>query len=458
MSASPVNSVAIAAPAGADGKAAPQLQPQLQLQPRQRPEPATWQQTGLPFLFLADLVLKVVFLRGQLHMTELGSHIRISTNIVDGITVFLRAEKLCEIARRGTSNTDADVLYTLTDAGRHRATILMAQNAYTGPAPVTLEDYCLQVEAQSVANMRVGSHDMQRLFAGIEVSPNILGQIGAAMNSRRALYVHGPAGSGKTYLAERLCGLLNGSVLVPHAVLINGEIMQLFDPSVHEPAPAPVGVRSILEKSVRIDGRWVECRRPTVVTGGELTMAMLDLQFDDGTRFYQSPSHLKANNGIFIIDDLGRQRCSAVELMNRWIVPLDRRKDYLSLHTGHKFQVPFDVIVVFSSNLAPGKLADDAFSRRLGYKIYIGEQSPDAYERIFRQECVTQQVPWSADAFDYLIHEKHTAQGRGLMACYPRDLIAQVCDLARYEGTPPELNRRVLDWAWNNYFIGGLPQ
>jgi hypothetical protein len=234
--------------------------------------------------------------------------------------------------------------------------------------------------------------------------------------------------------------------------LVDGEVVQVHDPAVHQEAANDALQESLIDKRNAPDPRWVRCKRPAVLTGGELTMDMLELQFDPGTRYYQAPPHLKANNGIFIIDDLGRQRCSPAELMNRWIVPLDRRMDHLALHTGHKFMVPFVVVVVFSSNFAPDQLADGAFLRRLGYKISVGAQTESEYERIFRQACERYNVPYSDDAFRYLLRERHEKENRPLLACYPRDIVSQVRDLARYEGTTPMLNERVLDWAWNNYF------
>jgi SpoVK/Ycf46/Vps4 family AAA+-type ATPase len=302
--------------------------------------------------------------------------------------------------------------------------------------------------------MNILREDVAREFSDIVVSPVALGQLGTAMNSGRAIFIHGPAGSGKTYLAERLAGLLQGHIAVPHALTVDGEVVQVFDPMIHTPiddAPEP---RESLDRRVLTDTRWVRCKRPSVLTGGELTLDMLDLRFDPGSRFYQAPPHLKANNGIFIIDDLGRQRCSPEELMNRWIVPMDRRIDYLSLHTGYKFLVPFDVIVVFSSNMPPEQLADGAFLRRIGYKIHIGPLSEADYEKIFRQVCASSAIPYSDEAFRYLLRERHEKEQRPLLACYPRDLLGQVRDLARYEGTAPRLDGRTLDWAWNNYFAG----
>lgn len=416
--------------------------------------PRTAEQTGLPFLFLVELVAKVLFLRGQIRLLDLASHLKLSAGILDLVIAFMRAEKLCEVARRGGSNTDADLTFTLTDTGRGRAAEFLSRSAYAGPAPVALPDYCTQIEAQSVAQMHILRVDIAREFEGIVVNAQVLEQFGASMNSGRAIFIHGPAGSGKTFLAERLAGLLKGDVWVPYAVLVDGEVVQIYDPAVHQEAPRDTGQASMLDKRDAPDPRWVRCKRPAVLTGGELTLNMLELQFDPGTRYYQAPPHLKANNGIFIIDDLGRQRCSPAELMNRWIVPLDRRIDHLALHTGHKFSVPFDVVVVFSSNFPPEQLADGAFLRRMGYKILVGEQTVPEYERIFRQVCERYGVPYSADAFHYLVHEHHAKEGRPLLACYPRDIVSQVRDLAIYEGATPVLDARVIDWAWNNYFTG----
>ena len=416
--------------------------------------PRTPEETGLPFLFLVELVTKVLFLRGQVRLVELSAHLKLTVSVLDPLIVFMRAEKLCEVARRGASGTDADITYNLTDLGRTRATEYMSRNAYAGPAPVTLAAYCAQVEAQSVAQMRIMREDVADEFANIVVSPIVLEQLGAAVNSGRAIFIHGPAGSGKTYLAERLAGLLKGNISVPYAIEVNGEVVQIYDPIVHRPIDDAPDQTNAFDKRMPVDTRWVRAVRPAVLTGGELTLDMLDFQFDPGTRFYQAPPHLKANNGIFIIDDLGRQRCSAVELMNRWIVPMDRRVVYLSLHTGYKFLVPFDVIVVFSSNFPPEQLADGSFLRRLGYKIHVGPLTESQYQRIFCNVCEQFGVAYNGEAFHYLLHEHHYKEGRPLLACYPRDILAQVRDLALYEGRAPCLDERVLDWAWNNYFIG----
>ncbi len=419
--------------------------------------PRTVDETGLPFLFLVELLIKVLAQRGQLKLPELAGHIKLAVGVIDPLIAFMRTEKLCEVTRRGVSGTDADLAYHLTELGRERAQQCLARNAYAGPAPVTLADYRRQVALQSVADLHVTRADVTRVFDDIVVNQHVLDQLGAAMNSGRAIFIHGLAGSGKTYLAERLRGLLHGDIALPYAIMIDGEVVPFYDPVQHRAShdnqdPAD---HAAIDKLRSIDLRWVRgVQRPATLTGGELTLEMLDLRFDPNTRLYQAPPHLKANNGIFIIDDLGRQRCSPLELMNRWIVPMDRGIDYLSLHTGHVFEVPFDVVVVFSSNFLPERLSDGAFLRRLGYKIEVPPQTEAEYERIFRQVCQQADLDFDPDTYHYLLQEKHRREDVPLLACYPRDLIRQLLDLARYESAPPVMTRAALDWAWHNYFAG----
>jgi predicted ATPase with chaperone activity len=424
--------------------------------------PRTVEETGLPFLFLTELLAKVLFQRGQMRLPELAAHLKLSVGVIDPLVAFLRTEKLCEVARVGGSGTDADLSYVLTDAGRARAAAAVGRNAYAGPAPVTLAAYTAQVAVQSVAEVQVTRAAMAATFDGVVVNQRVLAQLGAAMNSGRALFLHGLAGSGKTYLAERLRDLLRGTIAVPYALMVDGEVIPFYD-SVQHVVEGECAARtgSGLDRGAAPDARWVRCvRRPAALAGGELTLDMLDLRFDPHTRLYQAPPHLKSNGGIFIIDDLGRQRCTPEALMNRWIVPMDRNVDYLTLHTGHTFQVPFDVIVVFSSNFVPQRLSDGAFLRRLGYKIEVPPASTAEYAQLFRQACahigLTVDQGRLAQMFDYLL-ELHRRHGVALLACYPRDLVRQLRDLARFEERAPALDRHTLDWAWENYFAAGAP-
>lgn len=412
-------------------------------------QPRTVADTGLNFLFMVELLTKVLFLRGQLRLIDLSDHLKLSIGVLEPLLTFLRTERLCEVSR--STGTDASTAYVLTDLGRLRAEDFLQKSQYAGPAPVKLETYIQQVREQSISNMQVTQAALVKAFDGIVVKEGILRQFGAAMNSGRAIFVYGPAGSGKSYLSEHLVNLLSGDIAVPYAVVVDDAVIQVFDPLVHIPVPQE-DAATCLDGRRACDARWILCRRPVVSTGGELTLQMLDLDFDTSSRFYQAPPQVKANNGLLIIDDLGRQLTPVMGLLNRWIVPLDRHVDYLALHNGKKFMVPFDVIVVFSTNMPPRELADEAFLRRLGYKIYIGPIDEEQYREIARKVCAEFDVPYSEPGIEYLLKDLHDKQEKPLFACLPRDIIGQVRDIARYEGRKPEMSTDLLDWAWSNYF------
>lgn len=413
--------------------------------------PRTIEESGLDLLFLADLVGKIIFQRGKISLTSLTASICLPALVINPVIEFMRGEHLAEIARRGAS--EGDVEYQLTEEGKRRAIEGLRRCQYAGPAPVTLQAYTEAIEKHSVSGLQIHADMVHREYSDLVISPKILDSFGAAMNSGRAIFVYGPAGSGKTYMAERLSRLLGGAVPVPHAVVVDGEVIQVFDPLVHKQIPPAVHTERLIDRRRQPDQRWLVCHRPVVMTGGELTLSMLDLHFDQSTRFYQAPPHFKANNGIFIIDDLGRQLVSPRDLMNRWIVPLDRRCDYLALHTGYKFRVPFDVVVVFSTNVKPTDLADEAFLRRLGYKIFIGPVPEHDYREIFRRCCDEYSVRFDAGAFEFLVKEMHARAGRPLLACYPRDLIGQIKDFAIYEGSERAMSEATLKRAWASYFV-----
>ncbi len=420
----------------------------------QLPEsPRSIEETGLSFQFLVELITKTLFLRGQVRLQDLIKSTKLSMAVLEPVLAFLRAEYMCEVVRSG--ETETAISYNLTELGRERGEDYLRKSQYVGPAPVSLDAYVRLVREQSIADMQVTKERLVHVFGSLVVKDGILRQFGAAMNSGRAIFVYGPSGSGKTYIAEHLAGLLNGDVAIPHAIVVDNEVIQIFDPLVHFPLLPKSDSDSsgfVLDRRLASDARWVLCHRPVIKTGGELTLSMLDLDFDESARFYQAPPQVRANNGLLIIDDLGRQLAPAVDIMNRWIVPLDRRVDYLALHTGKKFMIPFDVIVVFSTNLAPSKLADEAFLRRLGYKIYVGPLSEEEYRRITLQVCEELNIPFSDDGFNYLLHEHHYKSGKALSACIPRDILEQLRDISRYEGRPAEMTKDLLDWAWNNYF------
>lgn len=417
--------------------------------------PQSVQSTGIPAEFLGELSLKVLLLRGRLMVPALADVTCLPRSVVRTVLEDLRREQLVEIARGGTTELQAE--YQLTERGRSRAGESIARCAYAGPAPVSLESYEQIVGLQSMSHATFSGDSIRRAFGHVILQHGVLDQIGAAMNSGRAILLYGPAGSGKTHLAELLTHVMAGSVLVPHALYVAGDVVQVFDPLVHRPFGddnLSSGVKGGLSMlSVSEDKRWVRCSRPLGITGGELTLPMLDLQYDHSSRIYQAPPHMKSNGGVFVIDDLGRQLVGARELMNRWIVPLDRQKDYLSLNNGFKFTVPFDLTVVFSTNLHPTELADEAFLRRFGYKIYIGSLEPDQYRAITRNVCELTGVQFDGAVLDWLIEERHKARDKPLLACYPRDLLGRVHDFALYENLPPVMTREALDRAWSSYFV-----
>jgi DNA-binding PadR family transcriptional regulator len=418
--------------------------------------PVNLEQTELPFFFLVELTAKILFKGGPQRQGELVDSVKLLPGVLEPVLDFMRAEHLIEVQPRTQGDSvmaaGKELTFALTDMGRQRASDAMARSQYAGPAPVSLRTYERQVRLQSMADVEVTRADITRVFDGVVIKPELLDQFGAAMNSRRASFVYGPAGAGKTYIAERLIGLLDGGIYIPHAILVDGEVVQVFDPLVHAPLADSQRPHSMLERRGFHDARWVACERPVVLCGGELSLSMLDLQFDREARYYTAPPQVKANNGLLIIDDLGRQLAEPRAIMNRWIVPMDRQVDYLALHTGGKFQVPFDVNLVFSTNLQPSALADEAFLRRLGYKIYVGPIEASDYEGIFRQECTRLGIPFTPEGLAYVL-QRHEREERPLLACSPRDLLGQLRDQARFRSLRPEMSESLLDWAWNNYFV-----
>lgn len=414
------------------------------------PPPRTLEETGLSFFFVLELIAKTLFRSGQIKLSELAGRLHLQISVLEPILAFMRTERLCEVSHR--SDAEASISYNLTDLGRLRANDYLGRCQYAGVAPVPLEVYIAQIKAQSMAGQPITRAMVGKAFDGVVVKEPILDTFGAAMNSGRAIFVYGPAGAGKTFIAEHMAHALSGDVFIPHAIVVDNEIIQAYDPLVHEAVAPPDTVGEFRLERRHSDDRWVLCKRPVVLTGGELTLSMLDLDFDESSRFYTLPPQMKANNGLLIIDDLGRQLVKARDLMNRWIVPLDRDMDYLTLHNGKKFKVPFDVVVVFCTNLKPNDLADEAFLRRLGYKIHLGPLDEADYHAIFKQVCEEFDIPFSEESLHYLLHQHHYREGRPLLACVPRDILRQVLDVAKYQGKRPELTSEMLDWAWHNYY------
>lgn len=411
---------------------------------------------GLPVSFVVDLALRHFARQGELKLSTVAQHLGLPVPVVDKLLTHMRSLALLEVPRRGT--LEGDISFALTDVGQRMARMAFEKCRYVGPAPVPLADYVAQVREQARQQLPVRAERLQQVLEDVVMAPEWLPTLGSALNSGRAIYLYGESGSGKTYLAEHMVRTLEGHIWVPHAVYVDGEVVQVFDPIVHRRVDLePLPERALAHDGCA-DGRWVRAERPVVIAGGELTLDTLDLEYDPQTRFHNAPPQLKANNGIFVVDDLGRQRASPSQLMNRWIVPLDRQVDYLTLNTGTKFSVPFDVRVIFSSNQPPESLVDPAFARRLGYKIKLHALDATLYRRVVSQACARAGVPEDADAVQYLIHTLHTRDGCPYYPCVAFDVISKIADLDRYLGKPARMTPELLDWGWRAYFSSDDPQ
>ena len=405
---------------------------------------------GLPATFMTELALRHLARKGELKLFTLSQHLGLPVSVVGPLTQRMRGLALLDVPRRGT--LEGDVSFALTETGQRQARLAFEQSQYVGPAPVPLDDYVAQVHAQAQGQQPVRAERLQAALSDMVLAPDLLPTLGSALNSGRAMYLYGDSGTGKTYLAEHLVRTLDGPVWVPHAVFVDGEVVQVFDPIVHRPVPTHLPADPMARHDRSDDGRWVRCERPVVITGGELTLDMLDLAYDGHTRLHTAPPQLKANNGIIVIDDLGRQRTRAADLMNRWIVPLDRRVDHLTLHTGTAFAVPFEVRVIFSSNQAPATLVDPAFARRLGYKIEIQPLSLERYRVVIQQACDRAGIAPDAPSLDHLVHTLHARSARPFYPCIPFDVISKIADLDHYLGQPPRMTPERMQWAWDTYF------
>jgi predicted ATPase with chaperone activity len=391
---------------------------------------------------LEDLALKNIYLIGEISVYELARHMGLPVRIVDELFQRLRKDQLCHFS----GNIKGIQLITTTSAGKSRALELLAQNQYSGPAPVSIEDYVSRINAQSVSSMKTTPEALRRAFEDLVLEPQILDQLGTAVVSGRAIFLYGPTGTGKTTIAETLGQLFEkDTVWLPYAVEVDGQIITVYDPLLHH--------RVEQATSLDDDGRWVMCRRPRVMAGGELAVEMLDLQFNTSTKFYTAPLQMKANNGLLIIDDFGRQRINPEELLNRWVVPLDRRVDFLTLAGGQKIKVPFDPLVVFATNLNPAKLVDEAFLRRIQTKIFVGFVSPDQFREIFRRVCLKHNLQYDTGLADDLIQMISREYKETLRACYPRDILNQVMWEAQYLQKEPCLNQEAIAQACRSYFL-----
>ena len=415
-------------------------------------QPKTVRETGLERALIVELVAKSMFATGKIHLPVLTGKLRLSINVLREVLGFMLAEQLVEVASRGDS--DLDVNYQLTGNGKQRAADFLARCRYAGPAPVTLQSYRELVLRQSCRHGRSGRVNAGAIaaaFAEDSIDPAVRDLVGAALQSSRSLLLYGPSGSGKTQLARTLGQLQHGAVAVPYAILVDQEIVLVYDPLLHLPPGVPARQG---EDRRSVDARWALCQRPLIEAGAELTSDMLDLRYDATGGVYHAPPHFMANNGMLLIDDLGRQRIAPADLLNRWSAPLDTGADHLTLISGHKIGVPFDVRLVFATNLAPQALLDEALMRRVAWKIPVGALSESHYRALFRRQCRLTRIACDDAALDYLITCLHPSHGRALLASYPRELLSRIADFASFAGAQPRLTLPALEQAWTSMFAG----
>ena len=409
-------------------------------------QPRTLAETGQRVEDIEKLICKLLASRGSLSGRQIAEHLGMPFGLMEGLYGSLKSHMVLMQKSNAPFN---DFEYALTDMGRTKAHHYAEECTYFGAAPVTLDLYVESVKAQSIAGQRVDKNQLQAAFDDLLVSPQMLRRLGPAVNSGRGMFLYGNPGNGKSSIAERITRCFGTSIWIPRAISIDGQIVRIFDPQNHVEIKDDKSGQAL--EGAR-DRRWVHIQRPTIMVGGELTMAELEIRYNSQTRFSEAPLQTKSNCGTLVIDDFGRQRISTVELLNRWILPLEKRVDFLSLPNGKKIQVPFDQLLIFSTNLEPKDLVDEAFLRRIPYKIEVPDPTIDEFRALFALMAPKLGFSLNAAAVDDLIQRHFRAERRSFRSCHPRDLLLQVRSLCLYQSRPLELTRELFDEAVENYF------
>ena len=416
-------------------------------------EPASIADTGIDEAELLSLLMKLIYTGRLESMRQFVDAIKLPYIIVLDLVQMAVDRQLVRTLGARDPEGLGDMRYVLTEEGRRWTVDALERVGYVGPAPVTLDQFTEQVSLQKPTNEVISFDRIRESFRGLTFEDSIVEQCGPAVNSGRAMLLYGPPGNGKSSVAHSLGNVFSHVIYVPYAFSIDGQIIRVHDPSVHVPIsedPVKEQASQSFMRHEEYDARWVPCRRPFVLTGGELTLEMLDLRYDPNGHYYEAPMHLKALGGCFVIDDFGRQLVSPTNLLNRWIVPLESRVDYLKLHTGKTFSIPFEELIIFSTNLDPEDLMDTAFLRRLPYKIEVGAPSLENYRTIFKNECAKRAMTLTDEAFDTIVYKIVEEKGLELAAYHPRFIVDQVAATCRFMGQVPHFEDRFIEYAINN--------
>jgi predicted ATPase with chaperone activity len=417
------------------------------------PVPETVEDTGLSSSFLEQLILKLLYGRGDMLGRDLSEAMGLKYSVIEDFVEALKQQHLI-LAKKSLGMGSSTSLFALTENGRNQAREAMENGQYAGPAPVPLYQYTYIVRRQRRAEGWLTQEALAEAYRRMVVTPRILSQIGPAVSSGKSFLIYGQPGNGKTFLAEALGNVDDSYIYVPHAIEAQGQIIQVFDPVYHQPIEdtAEPSVLAI-DPQAHFDRRWIKCRRPFILTGGELTLEMLDLKYNATSKVYDAPYQLKANNGIYLIDDFGRQQCTPAEVLNRWIVPMERRVDYLKFHSGGKMTVPFEAFLIFSTNLKPDQLGDEAFLRRIQYKMLLRCPDVNEFITIFERFCVSRDLPYKEGLISRFVEKHYKRTGKVYRRCHPRDVLSHALDLIHFEKLPFELTDDLLDRAFEGCFL-----
>ena len=419
--------------------------------------PARWEDLGLDLPFIFDLALRTIYTRGHITGGELANAMAVPFMVINPVFQAMRKQSLIDIVAQKGNSGDASFVYAIKPPkGEDGLRDALDKTSYVGPAPVPFADYVESVMAQTIKRLVVTRRSIRKAFEDLIITDASFNEIGPAINSAQSIFFFGYPGNGKTSVAERITRLMGDSIYVPHAVEANGSIIKVYDPiqhtALHDNEDQPAA-DTVLRRGAQFDQRFIKIKRPTIVVGGELTLPMLDLKYNTTGKFYEAPLQMKANGGIFMIDDFGRQQVRAMDLLNRWIVPLEKKYDYLNTVNGTKIEVPFDQLLIFSTNLDPNQLADEAFLRRIKFKIEIRDPDESQYRRIWELVCKGKRVEYDTRGVDYLITKWYTPTGRPFRMCQPRDILDQMMSIAKYNMERVNFSPDLIDAACSTYFI-----